>query len=52
MPRANCIIIGIEQEAEFGMIADLIAKNRHQHKLFEEPAGVRQMPFCRARISH
>ena len=49
---ADRVVIRIEQHAKRRMEWPVPGNVRHQHEGLEEPAGVRQMPFDRARIAN
>ena len=50
--RSDRLVIGIEQIRE-SRVEDAIARiERSENKSFEKPAGMGQMPFCRADIGH
>ena len=52
MLGTHAVVIGIEQDL-IGLIDPLIARyGGCQHKSFEEPRGMRQVPFCRTCIWH
>ena len=51
MARANRFIIAVEQKG-IAFIKNAIARHIGQHERFEEPGGVRHMPFCRRGIGH
>ena len=50
--RPDGFVIRVEEISESG-VKDVIARGRgHEQECLEKPAGVRQMPFCRADIRH
>ncbi|MNR27764.1 hypothetical protein D3C85_1450500 [compost metagenome] len=49
---AHALVIGVEQHAKRGVERRETRLVRLQHKGLEEPSGMRQMPFDRARIGH
>src|SRR5439155_11105940 len=46
------IVVGVEENAIRGVEAAIPGTVRLQHKSLEEPCGMRQMPFHRARVRH
>jgi len=52
MARADRLVIGIEQVGEGRVERPVGGIERRQDKGLEKPAGVRQMPLCRADIGH
>ena len=49
---ADCFVIGVEKEGEIAVEHPVAGGVRDQNELFEEPGGVRAMPFRGARIGH
>ena len=52
LPGADCLVIGVEQEAECLVEGAVARQMRGEHELLEEPGGVRAVPFGRAGIGH
>ena len=52
MLGADAVVVGIEQHAESQIKGTKICFKAFKDKGFEEPCGVGQMPFDRARIGH
>ena len=49
---ANRLVIGVEEELKLGVEHGIPGQVRLEHKLFEEPGGMRQMPFGRTCVFH
>jgi hypothetical protein len=52
VPVADGMVVRVEQHAKLRMEVTVIADAPFQHEGFEEPGGVSEMPFDRARIRH
>src|SRR5258708_34461358 len=52
LPRSGRDIVGIEEVRELLVENSIAGKMRDQEEVFEEPGGMRAMPFGRARIRH
>ena len=48
----NLLVIGVEQRIIAGMVLLVVFGKRFEDEGFEEPGGMRQMPFGRARVGH
>ena len=52
MARPHRLVIGVEQIGEGRVEHAILPGERAEDEGLEKPAGVRQMPFCRAGIGH
>ena len=49
---ADAVVVGVEEVAKVRVVKFVVLRSALQHELFEEPGGVRQVPFGRTRIRH
>src|SRR3954447_26261023 len=49
---AEPLVIRVEEEAELRIESGVIGHVGHENERLEEPSGMREVPFCRARLRH